>query len=73
MNPSVFRKNSGIETFQAKEGGSFTVLSKKFYLTEPKNLRQGTILCCRKILVGKNFFGIREEGGITIFRRKFFV
>ena len=67
----MFRKNSGIENFQAKEGGSFTVFSKFFYLTGPKKLRQGTILCFRKFLVGKNILWIRGGGGITIFRQSF--
>ena len=56
----MFRKNSGIENFQAKEGGSFKVLSKFFYLTGPKKLRQETILCFRKFLVGKNTLWIRR-------------
>ena len=67
----MFRKNSGIEKFPAKEGGSFTVLSKFFYLTGPKKLRQGTILCFRKFRVGKNILWIRRGGGETIFRRSF--
>ena len=62
----MFRKNSGIENFQAKEGGSFTVLSKFFYLTGPKKLRLGTILCFRKFLVGKNILWIRG-GGVSRF------
>ena len=33
----MFRKNSRIEKFQAKEVGSFTILSKIFCLTGPKN------------------------------------
>ena len=70
----MFRKNSGSENFQAKEGGTFTVLSKVFYLTGPKKLRQGTILCFRKFLVGKNILSIRGGGGdITFFRQKVFV
>ena len=64
----MFGKNSGIENFQGKKGGSFTVLSNFFYVTGPKKLRQGTILCSRKLLVGKNTLWIR--GGITIFCRK---
>ena len=62
----MFRKNSGIEKFQAKEGGR-----KFFHLTGPKKLRQGTILCFRKFLVGKNILWIRGGGGITSFRRSF--
>ena len=69
----VFRKNSGIEIFQANDVGSFTVLLKTFFLTGRKKLRRGTMLCFRKILVGKKFLCIRGGGGITIFRRKVFV
>ena len=46
---------------------------KFFYLTAPKKLRQGTILCFRKFLVGKKFLWIRGWGAITFFRRKVFV
>ena len=66
----MFRKNSGIENFQAKEGGSFTVFSNFFYLTRSKKLRQGTILCFRKFLVGKKFYGL--EGGYHDFPSKSF-
>ena len=31
-----------------------------FYLTGSKKLRQGTILCCRKFLVGKNILWIKR-------------
>ena len=58
----MFRKNSGIDKFQAKEGGSFTFLSKN-YLTGPKKIRQGTILCFRKFLLGKNILCIGGGGG----------
>ena len=50
---------------------------ENFYFTGPKKLRQGTILCFRKFLVGKIFLWIRGGGGggwgvgITIFRRTF--
>ena len=67
----MFRKNSGIEKFQAKEGEASRVCRNFFYLTGPKKLRQGTILCFRKFLVGKNILWIRGGGGITIFRRSF--
>ena len=67
----MFRKNSGIENFQAKKGGRFTVLWKFFLSHRTKKLRQGTILCFRKFLVGKNILWIRGGGGITIFRRSF--
>ena len=49
--------------FSSKGGGSFTVSSKFFHLTGPKKLRQGTILCFRKFLVGKKFLWIRGWGG----------
>ena len=55
----VFRKNSGIENFQAKEGEASRFCRKFFYLTGPKKLRQGTILCFTKVLVGKKVLWIR--------------
>ena len=58
----MFRKNSGIEKFHAKEWGSFTVLSKIFLSQDRKKLRQGTTLCFRKFLVGKNILWIRRGG-----------
>ena len=57
----MFRKNSGIENFQAKEGEASRFCRKFFYLTGPKKLRQGTILCFRPFLVGKNILWIRGE------------
>ena len=48
--------------FMLRRGGGITVLSKIFYLTGPKKLRQGTILCFRKFLVWKNILWIRERG-----------
>ena len=59
----MFRKNSGIEKFLAKEGGNSTVLSKIFSSHRTEKLRQGTILCFRKFLVGKNILWIRVGGG----------
>ena len=67
----MFRKNSGIEKFQAKEGEASRFCRKIFYLTRPKKLRQGTILCFRKFLVGKNILWIRGAGGITVFHLSF--
>ena len=70
----MFRKNSGTENFQAKEGASFTVLWKIFFISQDrKKLRQGNILCFRKFLVGKNILWIRGGRDISIFRRKVFV
>ena len=67
----VFRKNSGIEKFQAKEGKSFTVLSKIFLSHSAQKFRKGFLLVLRKFLVSKSFMD--EKGGITIFRLKIFV
>ena len=66
----LLRKNSGIEKFQAKEGEGSRFCRIFFYLTGPKKLRQGTILCLGNFLVGKNILWIRG-GYITIFRRSF--
>ena len=60
----MFRKNSGIEKFQAKEEEASRFSRNFFYLTGPKRLRQGTILCFRKFLVGKNILWIR--GGVSV-------
>ena len=68
----MFRKNSGIENFQAKEGEASRFCRKIFYLTGPKKLRQGTILCFRKLLVGKNILWIRG-GGVSRFSVEVFV
>ena len=38
-------------------GGKLHGLVEIFFLTGPRKLRQGTILCFRKFLVGKIFFG----------------
>ena len=67
----MFRKNSGIENFQPKEGEASRFCRKFSYLTGPKKLRQGTILCFRKFLVGKNFLWIR--GGISLYSVEVFV
>ena len=61
----MFRKNSGIEKFQANEGGSFTVLSKIFFLTGPKNPRQGTILCLK--ISGREKYFMDKRGGVSRF------
>ena len=46
-----------------RRGEASRFCRKIFYLTGPKNLRQGTILCFRKSLVGKKFLWIRDGGG----------
>ena len=61
----MFRKNFGIENFQAKEGEASRFCPKFSYLIGPKKLRQGTIQCFRKFLVGKKFLWIR--GGVSRF------
>ena len=53
------------------EGKLHCFVESFFYLARPKKLRQGTILCFKKILVEKNISWI--GAGITIFRRKLFV
>ena len=59
------------KSFKQRKGEASRFCRKFFYLTVPKKLRQGTILCSRKFLVGKNILWIRRGGGgITIFRRK---
>ena len=51
-------KESLYRKIPSNGGGIFTVSSRIFlYLTGPKKLRQGTILCFRKILVGKILYG----------------
>ena len=69
----MFRKNSGIEKFQAKEGGSFTVLSKFFLSHRTEKTSPGNYLCFRKIPVGKNILWIRGGGGVSRFSVEVFV
>ena len=57
--------------FKQRRGETSRFCRKCFYLTGPKKLHQGTILCFRKFLAGKNILWIGEGGGITIFRRSF--
>ena len=61
------------KSFKQRRGEASRFGLKFFYLTEPKKLRQGTILCFRKFLVGNKFLWIRRGGGITIFRPKVFI
>ncbi len=67
----MFQIVSGIEIFEEIEGrGAYhDSLSKSFCLTEPKNLRRGTLMCS-KSFSASNFFWIRQ-GGTTIFCRVF--
>ena len=50
------------KTFKQRRGEASRFCRKFFYLTGPKKLRQGAILCFRKFLVGRNIFWIREGG-----------
>ena len=49
--------------FKQRRGEASRFCRNFFYLTGPKKLRQGTILCFRKFLVGKNILWIRRRGG----------
>ena len=74
----MFRKNSGIEKFQAEEGGSFTVWSKIFLSHRTEKTSPGNHSVSQEISSReKNFMDKRGEGGgeggITIFRPNFFV
>ena len=70
----MFRKNSGIEKFQAEEGGSFTVWSKIFLSHRTEKTSPGNHSVFQEISSReKNFMDKRGEGGITIFRPKIFV
>ena len=51
------------KSFKQRSGEASRFCRKFFYLTGPKKLRQGTILCFRKFLVGKNVLWIRGAGG----------
>ena len=48
------------KSFKQRRGEASRFGLKNFYLTEPKKLRQGTILCFRKFLVGNKFLWIRR-------------
>ena len=48
--------------FKQRRGEVSRFCRKFLYLTGPKKFRQGTILCFRKILVGKRILWIREGG-----------
>ena len=66
----MFRKNSGIEKFQEKEGESFTVLSKKFLSHSTEKTSPGNHSVFQKISGREKHF-MDKRGGITIFRRSF--
>ena len=68
----MFRKNSGIENFQAKEGGSFTVFSKILSSHRTEKTSPGNHSVFQKISGTEKFFMDRGGGGvITIFRQIF--
>ena len=69
---SVFPKNSGIENFQAKEGGSFTVLSKYFLSHRTEKTSLGTHSVFQKISGRKNILRIRGGEGYHDFLSKSF-
>ena len=58
--------------FPSKGAGKLHGFVEIFYLTGPKKLRQGTILCFRKFLVGKKFLWIRGWGGYHNFPSRSF-
>ena len=51
------------KSFKQRRGEASRFCRNFFYLTGPKKLRQGIILCFRKFLVGKNILWIRGGGG----------
>ena len=60
----MFRKNSGIEKFQAEEGGSFTVWSKIFLSHRTEKTSPGNHSVFQEISSReKNFMDKRGEGG----------
>ena len=63
------------QKFSSKGGGSFTVLSKNFLSYRTEKTSPGNHSVFQKISGRKKFLWIRggEGGGITVFRRKFFV
>ena len=69
----MFRKNSGVEIFRAKEGGTFTFLSNFFLLHRTEETSPGNHSVFQKNSGREKFSWIRGGGGLTIFRRKAFV
>ena len=60
----MFRKNSGIEFFQAKEEGSFTVLSNFFLSHTSEKTSPGNHSAFQKISVREKIF-MDERGGMV--------
>ena len=69
----MFRKNSGIEKFQAEEGGSFTVWSKNFLSHRTEKTSPGNHSVFQKISGREQILMDEKGGGITIFRPKVFI
>ena len=67
-----FERSLVSKIFKQRRGEASRFCQKKFYLTGPKKLRQGIILCFRKFLVGKNILWIRRGGGYHDFPSKSF-
>ena len=67
-----FEKFLVSKSFKQRRGEASPFCRKFFYLTGPKKLRQGTILCCvsENFWFG-NFFMDKRGGGIRIFRQSF--
>ena len=59
----MFRKNSDIETFQAKEGGSFTVLSKNFLSHRTEKTLPGNDSVLQKVSGREKYFMNKRGGG----------
>ena len=66
----LFRKNSGIENFQAKEGGSFTVLSNFFLSHRTEKTSPGNHSMFQKISGREKYF-MNKRGGYHEFPSKF--
>ena len=66
-----FQKILVSKIFKQRRGEASRFCRNFFYLTGPKNLSQGAILCFRKFLVGKNILWIRG-GGYHVFPSKSF-
>ena len=63
----MLRKNSGIENFQAKEGGSFTVLSKNFLSHRTEKTSPGNQSVFQKISGREKKFMDKRVGGVSRF------
>ena len=68
----LFRKNSGIEKFQGKEGGSFTVLSKIFLYHRTEKNSPGNHSVFQKISGREKYF-MDKRGGVSRFSVEVFV